>query len=228
MFVFKTIIKKKCGIKINLNFALYFRAKKKEKLKKKKLEQKLLDIKQLGPTRKELKMKKMALSKCNVSVVLDFSFDQLMSHKDVCKCIKQLGFCYSINRRTENPLQFHVTGFSGVSRDEMQRHLGYTNWDVNFHDESYLNIFKKEDLIYLTSDSENVITTLEERKTYIIGGLVDHNSYKGHCLKIAEEQSISHGRLPIKEHLEMKTREVLSIVHGEIMLYISFIKTVNL
>ena len=49
---------------------------------------------------------------------------------------------------------------------------------VNFHSESYMDVFESKDIVYLTSESDNVITGLQNDKVYIIGGLVDHNSHK--------------------------------------------------
>lgn len=60
----------------------------------------------------------------------------------------------------------------------MSRHDGHENWDINFHDDEYINVFPKEKLVYLTSESDNIISSLEYNKIYIIGGLVDHNAHK--------------------------------------------------
>lgn len=120
----------------------------------------------------------MSTSNCKQKVVLDFSFDHLMSSKDIAKCISQVLRCYSHNRRSKNPLQFYVVNFNGLSMKEMEKHNGYQKWDVFFHSESYLDLFNKDSLVYLTSDSENVINQLDENKVYIIGALVDHNSHK--------------------------------------------------
>ncbi|KAK6617843.1 hypothetical protein RUM43_014072 [Polyplax serrata] len=196
------------------------RMKQKKKLKLRRQEAKEKNIK-LGPTRKELKNCKMSTSNCKIKVALDFSFDHLMSQKDIAKCISQVLRCYSNNRRSQDPLQFYVVNFNGQSQQEMEKHNGYRKWDVNFYEKGYLDLFEKESLVYLTSDSHNVIETLEENKVYIIGALVDHNSQKGLCYKTAVEQGISHGQLPLNKHIDMKSRKVLAINHVfEILLHV--------
>ena len=77
-----------------------------------------------------------------------------------------------------------VIGFSQIF-DENEANK---NWDVNFHAEDYLTLFPKEQIVYLTSESENVISDLDESKVYVIGGLIDHNAHKGLCFKIAREK----------------------------------------
>lgn len=49
---------------------------------------------------------------------------------------------------------------------------------MSFHTESYINTYPKDKIIYLTSESKNVIEQLEHDSVYVIGGLVDHNAHK--------------------------------------------------
>merc|ERR1712059_94784 len=102
-----------------------------------------------------------------------------------------MGKCYSINRRLPNPLQLHMTSFEG----------------------RFDKVFPSDDIVYLSSDSENVLTDLEENKVYIIGALVDHNHNKGICHSKATEAGVATARLPIDEFISMKTRKVLTINH---------------
>ena len=132
-------------------------------------------------SRKRLKEATMAASACRVGVVVDMSFDHLMHQRDLGKCCKQLLHCYSINRRLADPMQFHVTGIKEGSRGEaeMAKHEGYRNWDAHFHAEDYDAALPKDKVVYLSSESENVLSDLEPEKYYVIGGLVDHNAHKG-------------------------------------------------
>ncbi|XP_076761185.1 tRNA methyltransferase 10 homolog A isoform X1 [Xylocopa sonorina] len=180
----------------------------------------------LGPSRKALKRSTMAESSCKIGVTIDLSFGDLMIDKDIAKLTKQILRCYTLNRRAVAPMQFSLTSFGGKSKADMQKHNGYEHWDVKFHAEPYLNIYPKERVIYLTSESENIITHLEHDYVYVIGGLVDHNSHKGLCHKLAIQAGIRHGRLPLDKFLRMKARKVLTVDHVfEILLRVSEGKT---
>ena len=209
--------------------------------------------------RKRLKERKMVDSLCKVTVVVDMQFENLMNQRDLGKCLKQLMHCYSINRRLEQPMQFHVSSFAGERlKKEMERHQGYENWDCVFHCDSYIEAFTKatndgdidtpnatdstiphlsnlkskenpdlknssneqvsqrtsKQIVYLTSESENVLNVFDPQSIYIIGGLVDHNNHKGICYQQATGKGVSHARLPILESgIDMKTRHVLTIDH---------------
>ncbi|CAG9585527.1 unnamed protein product [Danaus chrysippus] len=188
------------------------RKKEKARAKERRREARAANI-DLGPSRKSLKKRSLEKSKSNTGIIIDLSFDKLMIEKDRYKVVKQILRCYSINRRSETPLQFYVTSFGDKTKNDISRHNGYENWDITFKETSYLNEFPKEKLFYLTSESENVIESFEEDTYYIIGGLVDHNQHKGLCHKIAVEQGIRHGQLPLNKYVNMKTRKVLTIDH---------------
>lgn len=186
------------------------RAKEKEKRKRKQQEAREKGIK-LGPNRKELKMTKMEFSACQIQVAIDMSLNHLMTDAEMSKTLKQLHRCYYLNRRASSPLQFYITSVDSALKQRMSVNAGCLNWDVYYKEENYLDVFGVDNIVYLTSESDNVLDTLEESKTYIIGGLVDHNRHKGICHKLALEKGSSHARLPIDKFLIMKTRNVLTI-----------------
>ncbi|XP_058442966.1 tRNA methyltransferase 10 homolog A [Malaya genurostris] len=190
------------------------RLKEKEKMKQKKLEAiKSGQPVRNGPSRKELKRNKVDYSKSDITVVVDLSFDGMMIDKDVAKCVKQLLRIYTMNRRSEKPIPLHFTGIKegGAIEKHLKRNDGYQHWDVKFSADSFLQKFDKPKIVYLTSESNNVLSQLEKDHVYVIGGLVDHNQHKGHCHALASEMGIKHARLPLSEHIVIKTRTILTI-----------------
>ena len=159
----------------------------------------------------------------SLRVAIDLTFDDLMTDRDIHKLLKQIQRTYSINRRADRPIQLYLTSFGGRSKTILDEiHCKYTSWDVHIKEESYGDVFSQEDVVYLTSDSPNVLSEVDESKAYIIGGLVDHNHHKGLCYRLAVERGIAHARLPISECLKLKSRTVITVNHVfEIMLLYS-------
>ncbi|XP_065831206.1 tRNA methyltransferase 10 homolog A-like [Oscarella lobularis] len=148
------------------------------------------------------------------TVVIDLSFDDLMEDRNIKKLVNQIQRSYACNRRAVRPMNLHLTDFGGKTEAKMiESAPGYTSWNVHIHKESYLDIFEKENLVYLTSESDQVMTELDLRKVYIIGGLVDHNHHKGLCYKKAMEAGIGHAQLPIAEYIRLASRSVLTVNH---------------
>ncbi|CAL8241718.1 unnamed protein product [Merluccius merluccius] len=154
-------------------------------------------------------------------LVVDCSFDELMLVKDVRKLHRQIQRCYAENRRAPHPVQFYLTSLGGQLKQNMDDHdKGWVNWkDITIKTEHYIEVVGKEDLVYLTSDSPNVLAELDPTKAYVIGGLVDHNHHKGITFERAKELGIEHAQLPLSSFVKMNSRKVLAVNHVfEIML----------
>ncbi|XP_055912825.1 tRNA methyltransferase 10 homolog A [Eupeodes corollae] len=199
------------------------RQKEREKCKLKK-QTAILEGKTLGPSRKELKRNKANKSSSTLSVAIDLDYDDLMIDKDVAKCVKQLLRIYTVNRRSRAPATLHFTGIKpdGRIHEVLKKNDGYEHWDVQWVYESYSKNFNTDQIVYLTSDSDEILKEIDPKKVYIIGGLVDHNHHKGLCFDRAKKLSLQTARLPLTEHVDMKTRTVLSTYHVfEILLRLS-------
>ncbi|KAK6170043.1 hypothetical protein SNE40_018530 [Patella caerulea] len=167
----------------------------------------------LGPTRKSLKRTGMKDSQCKVRVVIDCSFDNMMTYKDIIHLTQQIQHSYAANRRAQNALQFYVSGINGKLKKRLEGIGDYKGWDIFMKEEGFMSLFDQENIIYLSSESPNILSTIEDDKVYIIGGLVDHNHHKGFCHNLAEEKGLQHAQLPIGEYIDMKARKVLTINH---------------
>uniref|UniRef100_A0A183FG52 tRNA (guanine(9)-N(1))-methyltransferase n=1 Tax=Heligmosomoides polygyrus TaxID=6339 RepID=A0A183FG52_HELPZ len=167
----------------------------------------------LGTALKRFRGKTMDQSSCKIRVAVDVSFDHLMSEKDCRRTVQQLNWCYSANRRLPEPMQLYITSFQGTCRKIYDGIESNKNHDIFLKTEHISELFQPSEIVYLTAESDNVLSELEESKVYVIGGLVDHNSHKGLCYEQAVKNGYRHARLPIDEFVEMKTRKVLTINH---------------
>eukprot|EP00956_Cyclotella_meneghiniana_P031536 scaffold83104_cov59-Cyclotella_meneghiniana.AAC.2 len=68
----------------------------------------------------------------------------------------------------------------------------------------HTNAIPQKRLIYLSGDSPNTITTLDNNAIYIIGGIVDRNRLKCAAIDRAKSLNIETARLPLQENLDFK------------------------
>uniref|UniRef100_A0A2K5LLS4 tRNA methyltransferase 10 homolog A n=1 Tax=Cercocebus atys TaxID=9531 RepID=A0A2K5LLS4_CERAT len=187
--------------------------KEKQKRKRKKLERQCqMESNSDGNDRKRVRRD---VVHSTLRLIIDCSFDDLMVLKDIKKLHKQIQRCYAENRRALHPVQFYLTSHGGQLKKNMDENdKGWVNWkDIHIKPEHYSELIKKEDLIYLTSDSPNILKELDESKAYVIGGLVDHNHHKGLTYKQASDYGINHAQLPLGNFVKMNSRKVLAVNH---------------
>mmetsp|Transcript_33064 Transcript_33064/g.54606 ORF Transcript_33064/g.54606 Transcript_33064/m.54606 type:complete len:344 (-) Transcript_33064:206-1237(-) len=154
-------------------------------------------------------------------VCLDCSFESEMYSKEINSLASQIRYCYVSNKRTAHPCLLAATSIS--SGDETLKHLtnvtGFDDWSKRAFtctDQSLEEYYSenRENLIYLTSDSDNVLEDLDDSKIYVIGGIVDRNRLKNVAFQRAKNLNIATAKLPLDEHLKtMDTTRVLTCNH---------------
>jgi tRNA (guanine9-N1)-methyltransferase len=140
-----------------------------------------------------------------------------MSPKEVTSLASQIRYCYSDNRRSPHPVFVSATSFGGETRAVLERIDGFPEGWVgrgfDCHTESMEKVHDPSKLVYLTSDSPNVLDDLDNDKVYVIGGIVDRNRLKRATMDRAKELGIATAKLPITQHLKLFTTKVLTCNH---------------
>jgi len=150
--------------------------------------------------------------KTGIRVAIDLNFQDLMpnerEHKSLCQ---QILFSYGVNRRAKNPFRMYLTSFNGPVADRVKNQAGFEKWSISTEERPYHQVFEKKEIVYLTADSEKVLTEFDPSKVYIIGGLIDHNRHKGLTSSKALALGIETARLPLDQHVFLSSSQVLAV-----------------
>ncbi|KAI5671269.1 hypothetical protein M9H77_11633 [Catharanthus roseus] len=163
---------------------------------------------------KEKKMERLNKAKeSGQNIVIDLEFAHLMSSTELNSLLQQIMYCYAVNGRCASPAHLWLTGCQGEMQSQLLRVPGYEKWFIEKENRPYVEVFqeRKEDLVYLTADSETTLEELDPKKIYIIGGLVDRNRWKGITMNKAKDQGVQTARLPIGDYLKMSSSQVLTV-----------------
>jgi tRNA (guanine9-N1)-methyltransferase len=123
-------------------------------------------------------------------ICIDCSFEKEMSTKEINSLASQIRYCYAANKRAKCPVHVKTTSLNGETLKKLQNVSGFSSWSnraFGNSPESMEQVYDKTKLVYLTSDSDNELSKLEDDKVYVIGGIVDRNRLKRVAISRAED-----------------------------------------
>ncbi|CAK6965896.1 tRNA methyltransferase 10 homolog C [Scomber scombrus] len=139
-------------------------------------------------------------------LVFDMSYDSSMSRQEVENTVSQLMEVEGMNRRATEPYHLHLCNLQpdGAYKKELLKRYGAETWDrllITSTERQHFDLFPREQLVYLTADSPNVLRTFDHSKVYIIGSIVDRSIQTGLSLANAKRLKLATARLPLDEFL---------------------------
>lgn len=152
-----------------------------------------------------------------ITVIIDCGFDEMMKDGERTSLASQIVRCYSDNRKAVNYVGLAISSLNKglLQRFDVSMKGQYKQWkDVDISQEEFeISETEKNNCIYLSSDSSEVIEELQDNHTYIIGGIVDKGRYKNLCQDKAEKMGLRTARLPIDQYIKLSGRKVLTTNH---------------
>ena len=137
-------------------------------------------------------------------LIVDMDYEQYMRHQDSQNLVSQLLICYSRNREALDPFHLIFTSLHSDSKAlRMLHHARLTgqNFMGTMTDRSYLDLFPRERLVYLSPHASEWLPEVNCDDVYIIGGIVDKSYPKPLSLARAKEQGIRTYKFPLDKYL---------------------------
>jgi tRNA (guanine9-N1)-methyltransferase len=143
----------------------------------------------------------------SLKVIIDCSFCAMMSEKEQSRLAQQIGQCYASNKAAASPAYFKMVNLKTDTffyKELFRVNDGFERYIIEQSDQSLQESCSTQlnDLVYLTPDAKNILQDLQQdKKTYVLGGLVDETVSKKATYDKCESLSITSARLPIEEFM---------------------------
>ncbi|XP_046962857.1 mitochondrial ribonuclease P protein 1 homolog [Vanessa cardui] len=141
------------------------------------------------------------------SVVIDCSYEEHMVRREITNAAKQMTFVFGDNRIHKDPFNLHIcnVNMKGEFMKQLKKNIPsiIEPWfPLNIHTTSYLDVFPKEKLVYLTPHCREELTTFDPDSIYIIGCMVDKINNEPLSLAKAKKDGLKMAKLPLDRYLE--------------------------
>ncbi|CAH2102371.1 unnamed protein product [Euphydryas editha] len=141
------------------------------------------------------------------SVIIDCSYEEHMVWRETVNAAKQTTFVFGDNRIHKDPFNLHMcnVNMQGEFMKQLKKNIPSIcePWfPINIHSSSYLDLFPKDKLVYLTPHCRDELTTFDPDSVYIIGCMVDKINNEPLSLAKAKRDGIKMAKLPLDRYLE--------------------------
>ncbi|XP_063990012.1 mitochondrial ribonuclease P protein 1 homolog [Diachasmimorpha longicaudata] len=139
-------------------------------------------------------------------LVMDCGYEHEMTRMERKNCARQMMLTWAANRDHIEPFDIHFCNFNpkGDLHEDFQAFIPTMYEDdfpMNITSKSYLEVFDKNQLVYLTPDSHVELREIDPDAIYIIGALVDKLSGRPLSMAKAKREGLKMAKLPIDRYL---------------------------
>jgi len=142
-------------------------------------------------------------------LVIDLGVDYQMSDYEGRKFLQQMKAMYNVNRSHWEPFNLFLCNYNPsnvLQRELVEEKPSERLWNVTRR--CFTNIFPKEKIVYLSSQSRLPLTNFSHDAVYVVGGAVDKRPGKDEMTKI-KEMGLNHAYFDLGSCFSKFTRALL-------------------
>ncbi len=139
-----------------------------------------------------------------------------MNDIEINLCVKQMVYTFATNRTFDYPSDVHICNFEANSKfgKKMLRSIPTMlnpEFPMNVHSTSYMDVFDKDKLVYLTPHCRQDLVNFNPDDVYIIGAMVDKASSNQVSLAKAKKLGLRMARFPLDRYFTIQGYKTLTL-----------------
>ncbi|XP_003700735.1 tRNA methyltransferase roswell [Megachile rotundata] len=166
------------------------------------------------------------------TIVFDLGYDEYMTQNEKQQCAKQLLYAFSQNRLHDDPcnLYFCNTDLNSITMKQLHKTIPTlydADFPLNITTKSYLDIFDKSKLVYLTPHTRKVLTHYDADAIYIIGAMIDKTNHEPLSMQKARREGIKMVKFPLSEKLPWGTGSIKNLPLNQVLSILLDLRVTN-
>jgi hypothetical protein len=149
-------------------------------------------------------------------IVFDFGFEHEMERRELTNLGLQMSLAFADNTRSRDPFDLWFCNFKKNTSTErvMLNNIGHIyepNSLINVTEKSYLDLFDRRKLIYLSPHATKVLREIPSDAIFVIGCIIDRARIVPLTSSKASEEQIDCYKLPLDDFLFFKGKKTLTV-----------------